>query len=218
MRTTAAPLVAGVVLVGALGTVHGLNSDRWGPSGQLERAIHSLDRVPGTFGDWVGEDTPYEPEDMARAGIRGTVLRRYQNPRTREAVSLLIVCGRGGPICVHTPDVCYAGAGFKEVGADRPADLDLGVNGTHAFRVIRFTKTDALTPSQLEIYWSWSVDGRTWQAPANPRMSLARSQALYKMYVVREFIPGTKSESSDACKSFLTQALPDIREQLPAGQ
>src|ERR1700742_4693745 len=111
MKHLTTPSTICVLLVGVLGAVHGIYSDRWGPSGQLEKALKRLDRVPIAFGDWAGEDLPFEQSDMARAGIEGTVLRRYKNPRTRESVSLLVVCGRGGPISVHTPDVCYAGSG-----------------------------------------------------------------------------------------------------------
>jgi len=217
MKSFTAPLLTCLVLIGGLGAVHGIYSDRWGPSGQLEHAVKQLDLVPSSFGDWVGEDIPFERSDMAHAGIEGTILRRYRNPRTRESVSLLLVCGRGGPICVHTPDICYAGSGYTRTADEKPASVDLGPNGTHSFRVIQFAKTGSVSPSNLEIYWTWSRDGRSWEAPANPRLSLARSPALYKMYVVREFIPGTRAETSDVCEVFLNRALPDICQKLPAG-
>src|SRR5262249_9827140 len=119
MRVASGPILASLVLVGTLGAVHGGFTDRWGPSGPLERGPAALRRVPVAFGDWSGEDVPYEPEDMARAGIKGCVYRRYTHARTREVVSVLLVCGRGGPISVHTPDVCYAGAGYRQVGDER---------------------------------------------------------------------------------------------------
>lgn len=216
MKLFTAPLVICVLLVGALGVVHGVYSDRWGPSGQLEQAVKGLDRVSTGFGDWAGENLPFEHSDMARAGIEGTVLRRYHNPRTRESVSLLVVCGRGGPICVHTPDICYADSGYTRTGDEKPASIDLGKDGTHSFRVIRFAKTDSVSPNHLEIYWSWSRDGRSWLAPDNPRLILARSPALYKIYVVREFIPGTRAESTEVCREFLNRALPEICRKLPS--
>lgn len=215
MSRIASPVLASVVLIGALGLVHGVYSDRWGPSGQLEQALQGLERVPSTFGDWVGEDVPFEPADMARAGIKGTILRQYRNQRTRESVSVLLVCGRGGPICVHTPDICYAGAGYRQTTDEKPATIEMNEDGRHTFRTTRFGRLDSVSQTQLEIFWTWSRDGRTWEAPENPRLVLARSPALYKLYVVREFIPGTRGESVETCRDFLLRALPDIRKKLP---
>ena len=76
MRFSLAPILVCLLLVTSLGVVHGVYSDRWGPSGQLEQALGGLPRVPMRFGDWVGEDVPYEVEDMVRAGIKGSVYRR----------------------------------------------------------------------------------------------------------------------------------------------
>ena len=216
MRSAKVPVLVCVALVGALGVAHGLVTDRWGPSGQLERALATLPRVPTAFGDWTSEEIPADPEEMGRAVIKGWVYRRYQNPRTRESVSVLLVCGRGGPISVHTPDVCYAGAGYRPTSDATPKELDLGEGGKHTFRVSRFAKPGGVSPTQLEIYLAWSRDGRTWEAPQNPRMSLARSPALYKVYVVREFLPNSRSESADSCQKFLRQAIPDLTRTLPA--
>jgi hypothetical protein len=80
--------------------------------------------------------------------------------------------------------------------------------------VARFAKPGSLPPTQLEIFWSWSRDGVSWEAPENPRFSLARSRALYKMYVIREFIPKSRSESKPSCELFLQQALPVIGQSL----
>jgi hypothetical protein len=207
MRVVAGPILASVVLVGTLGAVHGVFTDRWGPSGQLEQALAALDRVPAAVGDWSGEDVAYEPEDMARAGIKGCVFRRYKNARTREAVSVLLVCGRGGPISVHTPDVCYAGAGYRQVGDERTREVEVGAEARVPFRVARFAPPGGVSPTQLETYWAWSRDGRVWEAPQNPRLTLARSAALYKLYVTREFTPGARAEAADPCQTFLRLAL-----------
>ena len=31
-------------------------------------------------------------------------------------VGVLLLCGRPGPVSVHTPDLCFPGAGFQEAG------------------------------------------------------------------------------------------------------
>lgn len=206
---SATPVLVGVLLVAGLGAVHGVYTDRWGPSGQLQEATAKLDRVPPAFGDWAGEDVPYEPEDMTRAGIQRCVFRKYTNRRTREAVSVLLVCGRGGPISVHTPDVCYAASGYRQV-TDATARDVTAEGETHPFQVARFAKTEGVSPAQLEVFWAWSRDGRSWDAPDNPRVTLAQVPALYKVYVVREFLPGTRTATADVCGSFLARAIPEF--------
>jgi hypothetical protein len=202
-------------LVVGLGLVHGMSTDRWGPSGQLEAAVAAMTRVPSQFGDWVGEDVPHDPAEWASAGIRGAVYRRYKNPRTGELVTVLMVCGRGGPICVHTPDVCYAGAGYRQLTDETRKGVETGDGSKDEFKVARFAKPGAVVPTQLEIYWGWSRDGVNWVAPDNPRLSLARLPALYKLYVIREFVPGPRADAANACESFLRRALPTVRQALP---
>jgi hypothetical protein len=210
MRCVRAPLLASVAVVAALGFAHGVATDRWAPSSELVRAVDNVGAVPTGFGDWAGEDVTLEPETLTRAGIRGWTHRRYRNRRTHDSVVVLLVCGRGGPLSVHTPDVCYAGAGYQPVGNLVQKEVEVGPGERHAFRVGRFARPGGVSQTQLEVYWAWSRDGREWVAPDNPRLHLARLPALYKLYVVREFLPNTRSESEDACQAFLRRAIPEL--------
>jgi hypothetical protein len=87
----------------------------------------------------------------------------------------------------------------------------------YSVKVARFAKPSIVDQTRLEIRWLWSRDGVTWQAPENPRLSLARSPALYKLYVVREYAPRPSSESAKTSEVFLSQALPVLRQALPHG-
>lgn len=206
MSRAIGPLLLCVVVAVSAGIVHGLQTDRWRPSPQLERAVGRLASVPETTGGWQSEDVPYDANGMARAGIKGCLSRSFRNPATRETVSVLLVCGRGGPISVHTPDICYVGAGYSQLTNAKAKEVEAeGLKGE--FQVARFGKP-GVVPTQLEIYWAWSRDGRSWEAPDNPRLSFARSPALYKLYVVRQFVAGSRDESADSCHEFLRQALP----------
>src|SRR4029453_6168737 len=153
--------------------------------------LAGLPRVPNQLGDWIGQNEELNLDELARAGIRGGVYRRYKNARSGEVVSFLIVCGRGGPISVHTPDICYAGAGYQQLDAEQRKEVVVSDGSSHTYKVARFAKP-GVVPTQMEIYWSWSRDGVDWQAPENPRLVLARSPALYKMYVSREFTPKSR--------------------------
>jgi hypothetical protein len=219
----AAPVVVGLAVVAGLGFVHGRYTDRWGPSGQLQAAMDRLAAgVPRTVGSgdetWVSPpeaDQELEEAVLARGGITAYVQRRYRNPKTGDEVTALFVLGRGGPISVHTPDVCYANQGFKPVSLDERVEVAVADGRKEEFARGRFTLPNAVVPTQLEIFWAWSPDGDGWRAPENPRREFARLPALLKLYVVREFA-SKKGEEADAARRFLAAALPDLRRGLAA--
>src|SRR5262245_19527308 len=211
---TSLPLAAVAILALGLGLVYGVETDRWKTSRELEAALNRLETFPVEFGDWKGTEIPFDREELTRAGIRGAQFRTYKNTRTGAIVSLLLVCGRGGPISVHTPDICYGGAGYQAVGVEERRTVPVGPDGgAAAFKVLEFSKPDAVVPTRLEIYWAWSVDG-SFDAPSEARFAYARSPALYKMYVVREFAGTSRAAKENACEQFLRLALPEIQAAL----
>ncbi len=158
-------------------------------------------------GDWMGENVAYEPEDMTRNGIQGCVFRKYKNMRTGATVSILLVCGRGGPISVHTPDVCYTAAGYQQSGGQ---DRTQASGSMGDFWKGYFALPNAVVPKRLEIYWAWSRDGSSWSAPDSPRYTFARFPALYKLYVVRETPAKPRPEDDAVTKDFLALILPEL--------
>lgn len=208
------PTVAVAGLALGVGVVHGLATDRWRTSPDLESALRRLDAVPLDVGDWKGTDIPYEAEDFARAGIKGAVMRTYKNSRTGSVVSVLLVCGRGGPISVHTPDVCYAGSGYEAVGVQEKKAIGLDPGGEPVqFYSLQFAKPNPVVPTRLEIYWAWS-DGSLFEAPDNPRWAYARAPAVYKLYVVREFAPTSRALKDNPTEQFIRSVLPEFRAVL----
>ena len=207
MQKALSPLIVLFILVLLLGAGHGIWTDRWTNSTELENSLARLDKVPLNFGDWQGENLEYDPEDMSRAGIKGCVFRRYRNTRTGVSISVLLVCGRGGPICVHTPDVCYTAAGFQQSGGQ--VRTEIGSSSGDFWKML-FAVPNSIVPRRLEILWAWSLDGNTWSAPESPRYSFARFPAVYKLYVVRE-TPASRRDSDEISKDFLVRFLPELR-------
>ncbi|MBX9623567.1 MAG: EpsI family protein [Gemmataceae bacterium] len=211
----AGPVVAAVAAVAAAGVFHGRLTDRWGSSGQLEAAVAAMDRVPDRFGEWAaaGEDRPLDDDALRVGGIRGHVQRTFTGPGDPGPLTLLVVCGRGGPISVHTPDVCFTGAGFRQLGREQAVKVRGADGREDTFKAARFAEPAGFGRGEQEVYWAWSADGRTWDAPDNPRLAFARKKALYKLYVVRRLVPGETGKPSEA---FLGQALPGLRAALAA--
>jgi EpsI family protein len=218
LRHKRLPVVTFAALAIGLGTAYGFQTNRWLASRELDGAAARLQTVPKDVGDWKGTDVEFEPADFARAGISGTVFRRYRNVRTGATVSVLIVCGRGGPISVHTPDVCYADAGFQALGEPARRTVGAGSEGQVAVWSMEFAKPDPTDPARLEVCWGWIREGPL-ETPTDARLSYGRFPALYKIYVVREFMPKSRAAKDNWCDQFIQRALPEIQSALapPAG-
>jgi hypothetical protein len=179
-------LLAACSLLLISGLVHGLWTDRWVVSRAVEDGVARLENLPLSVGDWRGavREAPQEEE------IKGTVYadyRAYQfvNRRKGQVVNVLLVCGRPGPVAVHTPDVCLLGAGYQMTTGPEPFTLANGGQQEAALRTATFRKEGAIAGGELRIFWTWNATG-SWQAPENPRWSFARAKTLYKLYVIRE--------------------------------
>ncbi len=206
--------VAGALaLIAVCGIVHGLWADRWQPSPALEEALTRVELVPLEIGDWKAETVAGDAEAFEQAGAQAYWTRWYTNTRKRQTVLAILMCGRAGRMAVHTPEVCYRGAGFELF--DKPVATPLRAQegadlGT--FNTARFVKASNLS-SPLRLYWSWNA-GDGWRAPRSPRWEFRGRQFLYKLYVSHDQAPGN---DQDAAAELLQQLLPELRKALYAG-
>jgi hypothetical protein len=95
------------------------------------------------------------------------------------------------------------------IGSERREVIQVDDGASYAFKMARFEKPGGIMSGKLEIFWAWSRDGSTWDAPENPRMALARSPALYKLYVVSNVSPKSVADSG-ACSNFIRRVLPEF--------
>src|SRR5476651_449981 len=86
---------------------------------QLDDAAARVVLVPKVIGDWQGHDEAGEDRSFEQAGAKGYWMRTYLNQKTKASVLVILMCGRSGKMAVHTPEVCYGGAGFEL--RDQPA-------------------------------------------------------------------------------------------------
>jgi len=205
-----------IALVAALllfdGFVHGRWTGRWQVSMELQSATERLQRVPMVLGDWQGETlTPLSDREVQQAGFTGYLNRSYKNYQTGATIRILLACGRPGPISVHTPDICYRGAGFQAAGGKTRLVEKIGGLTAELWQA-HFTKGDPNSPLQLKVLWSWNK-ANAWQAPDNPRMIFAGNSALYKLYVVQETMRDDQ-EAAKACSEFLGVLLPPLNRSL----
>jgi hypothetical protein len=200
----ALPALAAAVVIVATGIVHGVRSDRWGNSTVLNLAVQRMQHLPAAVGDWQGQVIEPDADEVDLSGSAGCVIRRYTNRQTGDSVLVVLLCGRPGPVSIHTPDVCYSAVGFRPIAA--PATWqpeDAGGKGSDQFMRGRFHK-DGLTKSEeLDILWSWSATG-TWSAPNDPRVTFAPQPFLYKIYLIRQTLGQGESAHQDPVQSFVS--------------
>jgi hypothetical protein len=207
----ALPTVIVFAAVLVAGVVPGLWTGRWEPTTDLEAAAARMAQVPLVVGDWEGQDLPINSREVAAAQATGILRRQYVHRQTRAVVTLALVCGRPGPVSVHTPDVCYRGSGFEEQGREFRTE-PLGASGDK-FIVRRFVKSTVAVPEHLRVFYGWSAGG-AWEAPENPRLTFARQPVLYKLYAIRQLAQPNESAADDPALEFLVALLPALRPAL----
>jgi len=206
----ALPRSMAFVAVVIAGVVPGLWAHRWMSSSTLADAAARLSLVPLTVGEWEGHDLEVNPRELRLAQAVGYLQRRYVHRHTGATVTLLLLCGRAGPVSVHTPEVCYAGAGYEELGTvARREAADLAGD---RFWYRKFQKAGP-TPTMLGVTYAWTASGH-WEAPDHPRLALARYPVLFKAYVVRSLTDPKEPPDADPTLDFFRALNPQLRAVL----
>ena len=191
------------------GWLHGMWSARWETSDDLEQAVALVPTVPTSVGDWTGTKEKVNPEAYAQTGARGYWMRRYKHKETGQQVTVILMCGQSGKMSVHTPNICYQGAGFLMQGdAMRFKPI---ADGTDEVWTADFYKENASGDQKLRIFWTWNADGG-WQAPSNPRFDFRGQHALYKLYVVRDITYAPAAPETDPAVELMRLLLPQLRK------
>ena len=196
--------LSALAAVVASGVVHGMLTDRWHASAEPVKRAARLELVPYTLGDWVGQDI--ETDSRQVGPIAGFLHRRYLNRQTGTGVTVFMVCGRPGPVCIHTPDVCYRASGYEILSQEKmtlPSEIDQG-----EFWTAKLRKTNSTEDYRLRIFWSWS-DGIDWSIPESPRLTFARRPVLFKLYLIREMNDKAEFPDKDPCFDLFRQFLPE---------
>lgn len=203
------PTVAAVAAVVAAGVVHGFWTDRWHTGAAVAAAVANLDKVPRSVGDWEAEPLTSDLQDQS---IAGQLYLRYVNRKSGDIVSVVLTCGRPGPVSIHTPDVCYGASGFT-VGKTSSFELKRDKSAAR-FLTTEATNARAASRRKVRIFWSWFAGGR-WSAPDNPRWAFAGLPVLYKFYVIRDVAVDTPVER-DPCVDFLRLFVPELEKAFGA--
>jgi len=217
MKQIIAYVSAAALLLGC-GVVHGFLTMRWVAPTQIREAADRVPMIPLIIGDWEGTDLDVSEDQMKQTEAYGYISRRYVNRETEDVITMMLLCGRTGPLSVHSPTVCLQGTGLqvrgeqkryslvgdasRQVGALWSADFDADRGGER---------------NSQRVFWGWSKDATEWAAPEHPRLAFAGAPYLYKMYITRGLPPAMSSGGADnlldddPCVKFLQVFLPEAR-------
>jgi hypothetical protein len=210
------PLVAAAVILIATGLAHGVRTDRWRLAGELQQAAARLDNIPLSVEDWEGEPDPVNPEEVRIAQVAAVSRRQYVHQVTRERAALLLVCGRPGAVGAHTPDICFAGAGFRMQGEAARQVIKTDEGQAAEFWTATFTRPGLMAES-VRVWWAWGASGE-WTASDSPRLAFARYPAIYKLYVVSKSPAPGQNFADDPGRKFIVTMLPKISKALSSGR
>ncbi len=189
-------LTLAAVLLAGDGYVHGLWTGRWQTSHDLDDAAARLATVPMTIGDWQAEARTLPPRHVEIAGFNAYLARTYRHRLDDRVVYVMLACGRPGPLSVHTPEICYVGAGYAQDGPAQRDSFALGAGERSAeFWKAVYEKVGAAEAERLRVFWSWHAQG-AWQSPDNPRWSFAGQPVIHKLYVTCR-VSGSKEDSNN---------------------
>ena len=199
-------LLASAALI-ACGLVHGYWTDRWQPPVETAAAAARLETLPLDLGDWQGTEIEVKP-GQGGPGVAGCIQRRYVH-RSGVAVSMFLVCGRPGPVSIHTPEVCYGANGYL-VGSRSRVTIEERGDTVWKTDAVRTTVSEE---TRLRLYWAWN-GGATWKASDDARLEFARHPVLHKLYVVRELNSLTEGGRREPCQEFLNVLLPALEKTM----
>jgi hypothetical protein len=210
------PLLGACALLVLSGLVHGIWTERWQSSQALQNACARLADVPINMGAWKSTELEVDEESFQQTRALAYWTRRYVKDGANEPMTVILMCGRANHMSVHTPDICYRGAGFDIVGEQAKTRIGPSQGGFSAeLWTARFRPPSKSAVRDLRLYWAWNADG-TWQAPASPRWTFGSESFLYKLYVVHETKKGSGLDS--VAHDFLGQLLPTLNKSLFSAQ
>ena len=195
------PVAAVVVAFAAIGFAGALRPAP-GDSAAAQLAQTRLHALPLSLGEWRGAATEIPAKHLQIAEAQAHLSRSYVRPRDGARVALLTLVGAPGPLGAHTPETCFAGAGYEREGVAARLDLPGGFGSLWRGH---FCPPQSRGSAQ-EVLWGWG-DGATWVAASDPRFEFAGRNLLYKLYVTSAAGP---AGSGGAAEEFLAALLPAL--------
>jgi hypothetical protein len=210
------PFIVGLGILLGSELVHGHLTNRWRSSNELAASCAKLPHQdePLIVGEWRGRPgAPLPEQELLIGQIAGYFSQVFTHPKGY-AVNVLIVCGRPGPIAVHSPEVCLGGEGYTALGPKKRQSLSLpGMEKPVEFWVNQFYRNEGGLRKDRRQFWTYGAKS-SWTADDNPRFTYAGAPALYKIYIMREMQRKEDKLEEDPTLEFIKVFMPELQRRL----
>jgi hypothetical protein len=179
---------------------------------QGKKSNFALKELPLTLGSWHGEDTILDPQIARVTGASDAIFRRYVDQTTGAAVEVFVLYGPPLELFIHTPENCYAAAGFSQsAGPDQRVIASDGVEAP--FRSLVFVKGQGAEADLEEVYYSWRYPSR-WTHEFRTTKQIERIPGVYKVQLARRLTLQERRDVGNPCESLLGILVPELEHRL----
>lgn len=200
---------AALLLLVAVGLLHGEWTHRWGISRGLAEVSARVGSLPLEVGEWTTtQEHKLAPADQQLAGAVAYISRTYASNRRGVRLGVLLLCGSPGKISTHTPDICFPSRGYT-LSTPVPFSCRYGPAQRPGEFLTALGEKKGPRPGVERVFWAWN-DSNGWAAPEHPRWTFGGADALCKLYVVRETGGGTVAPQDEPCIEFFNDFLPEV--------
>lgn len=178
----------------------------------LNHAAAKLGRpLPDRVGGWrLLREGELETDVIKMLQCEAYINRVYVHDETGDRVSVAMILGPGGPIAVHTPEICYSSQDYTLDGERTMTTLLDGKGTEQTFWNVSFQPNN-VGAQPIRVLYGWS-NGTSWEATKDPRFAHGWRPYLYKIQIAGP-IAGNLADF-EPCQDFLTRFVDQLRPQL----
>jgi hypothetical protein len=169
-----------------------------------------LKDLPRSLGSWhaaEGSDSELDPEIARLAGSSDHVIRTYEDEKTSEQVTALVLYGLATSVFGHIPEVCYPSAGYKQSGASVNHQFSIpGSTTPGQYRSAVFSKSIGGIGKfeEAEVLYTFLHNGEWLPDLASRWKSFRYHPAMFKIQLQRS---SSRFSSQDSLTESLLQQL-----------
>lgn len=156
---------------------------------QSRNSPFPLKEITATLGGWQlmeGTEATLDPRIARIAGSTDHIIRGYQNAKTGEKATVLVLYGPAQLVFAHTPEICYPSTGFRPMV--KPEDMTIpGLDGspTPEFRHALYGRSQAGASQMNDVFHSFR-NGGVWTPEMASRWKQFRhNPGMFKIQIER---------------------------------
>lgn len=175
-----------------------------------------LKDLPRKLGVWevqAGVEGKLDPEVARTAGCSDHVVRTYTNRATGVSVTVFVLFGRAQVVSFHTPEVCYASAGYVPVEEPLWRTIETG-RGPALFRSGVFARGEGASSVHQEVYYSFRSNDRWAPDAAGSWKRFRHHPEMFKVQVQRQVAEHEHREVDNPTEQFLALLMPEIERRI----